>query len=61
MNSIKDFEEPWMNNFITMEVVYIAWDETQANELGRFSTRKEAVKSLINHAEYLDKEYNNGL
>ena len=61
MGNIKDFEKPWMDNFITMEAVYIAWDETQSDELGRFSTRKEAIKCLINHAEYLDKESSHAL
>lgn len=41
----------WVSRFITVE--YIAWDETQANIIGRFSSYEEAEKAVIDYAESL--------
>jgi hypothetical protein len=44
----------WMDNFITEETnCYIAWDETQAGELGKYPTHEEAVQALLSYAAQL--------
>ncbi len=51
-------EENWIKNFITQaeDGKFIAWDETQANELGRFTTREEAVTACWARAQQLVEE-----
>lgn len=45
----------WMDNFITeSNDCYVAWDETQANELGSFPTHEEAVEAIILYARTLN-------
>lgn len=47
----------WVNNFITKEKdTFVAWDEVQANEIGRFFERDDAVKRVLLHALQLEKE-----
>jgi hypothetical protein len=36
--------------------LYIAWDESQANILGYFLTKQEAIQALRDHAKLLNKE-----
>jgi hypothetical protein len=48
----------WKDNFITKEdaLTYIAWDETQANEIGRYATWREASDALDEYVKHLEKE-----
>lgn len=46
MSSLK-----WIENFITFDNdEYIAWDETEAGELGRFKTKDEAIYNILRYA-----------
>jgi hypothetical protein len=38
---------------------YIAWDETQANEIGRFYSKLEAKKAVLKYVKTLNKKENN--
>lgn len=49
--------EKWMDNFIKYDRSngqYIAYDETQAHELGRFPTFTAAVMALESRAKELE-------
>jgi hypothetical protein len=49
-------DKHWTDNFITISAngQYEAWDETEANSLGLFNTRDEAVAYLLAYAETLE-------
>jgi hypothetical protein len=50
-------KDDWVEKFITYAVGwYIAWDETQANELGRFRSYGEAKAAVLEYAETLRKK-----
>ena len=50
-------KDKWEHNFITKEGdIYIAWDETQANELGEYNTFEEAVEAIRKYAKTLNPE-----
>ena len=53
--------DDWVINFITFDGKdgkYIAWDETQANEIGRFYSDLEAKKAVLRYAKTLNKKEN---
>lgn len=52
-------KQDWTDNFITTtpEGKFVAWDETQADELGTFDSRFEAVQALRRHAKQLEDTY----
>jgi hypothetical protein len=55
---------PWPDSHITLvpdkkkpnKQLYIAWDESQANILGYFPTKQEAIQALRDHAKLLNRE-----
>jgi hypothetical protein len=54
----------WMTNYITFNTHYamwIAWDETQANELGKFFTYQEAISACWVRVTELANDYQSSL
>ena len=50
-------EEAWMKHFITLDTKsekWIAWDELQVRELGRFGTHSDAIIALKKRVIELD-------
>ena len=48
----------WMNEFITYDIEsdeWIAWDETQSRELGRFDTKKLAAEAITEYDKTLER------
>lgn len=56
-------EPKWVKDFVieTEEGQWEAFDETQANSLGIYPTREEAVRMVIAYAKYLEYERNREL
>jgi len=58
---INDFTgQHWMHNFISRDTTtgeYIAWDETQSNEIGRYKNLGPARVALLRYASKLEKLY----
>ena len=50
----KPIERHWADNHITLE--FVAWDESGSNQIGVYTTRKEARQALIEYAKTLNKE-----
>ena len=47
-------EPEWVDKFLTLEGnLWVAWDETQSVELGRFKKRGRAIAACIARAEEL--------
>lgn len=46
--------DSWVNKSITTE--YVAWDETQANIIGRYHSYKDAKQAILDYAKTLNKE-----
>jgi hypothetical protein len=54
--------DDWVIKFITFDgkdEKYIAWDETQANEISRFYSKLEAKKAVLKYAKTLNKKEHN--
>lgn len=52
-------EKAWWENFITydgLNYLFVAWDETQANALGKFDSYKEAKEAVLTYAKTLNKK-----
>ena len=46
----------WTTHFIAEHKCYIAWDETQANEIGRFLSYDEARNAVLEYAKTLKEK-----
>ena len=64
VNCIKHHDTPpdWIEKHITYEMKtkeFVAWDETQANELGRSTSKRELISVCWRHAAKLAEERDN--
>ena len=59
IDELKKETQAWVGNFITYDMCtkeFVAWDETQANEIGRFNTTVSATQAILEYAKTLGGE-----
>lgn len=50
-------EVKWYDKYITEdEGGFIAWDERQTDAIGYYSTRREAIKALVEYSKKFNRE-----